>query len=164
MSIRIGQTQARTDTHTLWVQECVRTGAIQLRNVNGLVNPADLFTKHLTSRDRVNKLVEVFNFEYRDGRASTAPPLKKETVLLSDGDVATLDDDINNQGPAYDPDILPYNYIDDDLNSMLLRAVAPEDPDGVPTDCCICCRPTCVKRFPPQPQAPSHDGVWRENW
>ena len=46
-------------THTLWVQECVRTGAIQLRKVNGLVNPADLFTKHLTSRDRVTQLVEL---------------------------------------------------------------------------------------------------------
>ena len=45
-------------THTLWVQERVRTGAIQLRKVNGLVNPADLFTKHLTSRDRVTQPVE----------------------------------------------------------------------------------------------------------
>ena len=65
-------------THTLWVQERVRTGAIQLRKVNGLVNPADLFTKHLSSRDRVTQLVELFNCEYRDGRATTAPLLRKE--------------------------------------------------------------------------------------
>ena len=29
-------------THTFWVQERVRSGAIELRKVNGLVNPADL--------------------------------------------------------------------------------------------------------------------------
>ena len=44
-------------THTLWLQERVRTGAIKLRKGNGLVNPADLFTKHLTSGDRVTQLV-----------------------------------------------------------------------------------------------------------
>ena len=32
-------------THTLWVQERVRTGAIEVRKVHGEVNPADLFTK-----------------------------------------------------------------------------------------------------------------------
>ena len=31
-------------THTLWVQERVRTGAIELRKVHGDVSPADLFT------------------------------------------------------------------------------------------------------------------------
>ena len=81
---------------------------------------------------------------------------------MPDGHVATLDEDTNNHGPAHDPDILPHNYNDEDLNSMFPRVVAPEDPDGVPTDQCICGRPTCVKCFPPQPQAPSHDGVWRE--
>ena len=35
-------------THTLWFQERVRSGAIELRKVSGLVNPADLFTKYLT--------------------------------------------------------------------------------------------------------------------
>ena len=42
------------------VQERVRSGAIELRKVNGLVTPADLFTNHLTSRDRVAQLIELF--------------------------------------------------------------------------------------------------------
>ena len=50
-------------TRTLWVQERVRSGAIELRKVSGLVNPADLFTKHLTSRDRVTQLIALFNCE-----------------------------------------------------------------------------------------------------
>ena len=71
-------------THTLWVQERVRTGAIQLRKVNGLVNPADLFTKHLSSRDRVTQLVQLFNCEYRDGRATTAPLLRKDKTAVAE--------------------------------------------------------------------------------
>ena len=127
-------THTHTHTHTLWVQERVRRGAIQLRKVNGLVNPADLFAKHLTSRDRVDQLVEFFNCECRDVRASTAPQLNTDTVPLPVGHVATLDDDINNQGSAHDPDILVHNYDDEDLSTMFPRAVAPEDPDGAPTD------------------------------
>ena len=34
------------DTHTLWVQQAVRSKRIELRKVSGEVNPADLFTKH----------------------------------------------------------------------------------------------------------------------
>ena len=65
-------------THTLWVQERVRTGAIELRKVHGEVNPADLFTKHLASKDRIEQLVRLFNCEYRDGRADSAPRLRRQ--------------------------------------------------------------------------------------
>ena len=74
-------------THTLWVQERVRTGAIELRKVHGDVNPADLFTKHLSSRDRMNQLVQLFNCEYRDGRAESAPLLRKDkSVTIAQGE------------------------------------------------------------------------------
>ena len=42
------------ETHTLWVQEKVRVGAIALRKLRGDVNPADLFTKHLPSKDQTH--------------------------------------------------------------------------------------------------------------
>ena len=35
----------------LWLQEAVRRGRIQLKKVDGAVNPADLFTKYLTNVD-----------------------------------------------------------------------------------------------------------------
>jgi len=38
------------ETHTLWLREKVRTGAITVRKVKGECNPADIFTKHLPSR------------------------------------------------------------------------------------------------------------------
>ena len=42
------------EAHTLWVREKVRTGAIQVRKVRGYVNPPDLFTKHLPSKDKIH--------------------------------------------------------------------------------------------------------------
>ena len=129
-----------------------------------MVNPADLFPKHESSRDRVNQLVELFNCEYRDGRATTAPQLKRDTVPTSDGRFASLDADDDNRGPAHDPDILPHNYDDGDIDGLFPRAISPEDPDGVPTDQSICCRPSCLRCFLPHPRAPSQDGVCREIW
>ena len=67
-------------THTLWFQERVRSGAIELRKVNGLVNLAELFTKHLTARDRVAQLIELFDCEYRDGRSTIAPELRPAAI------------------------------------------------------------------------------------
>ena len=41
------------DTHTLWIQHAVRLGRVDLRKVDGEVNPADLLTKHSFSRERL---------------------------------------------------------------------------------------------------------------
>ena len=43
------------DTHTLWIQQAVRTGRVDLRKVPGDANPADLGTKILTG-DRIRQL------------------------------------------------------------------------------------------------------------
>ncbi len=61
------------DTHTLWVQQAVRSGRIDLRKVAGEANPADIFTKHSLSRDRLMSLTALFECEYRGGRAESAP-------------------------------------------------------------------------------------------
>ena len=65
------------ETHTLWVQEKIRMGDFILMKVKGDVNPADLFTKHLSSSDRVKMLVSLFGCEYRSGRATSAPLLRQ---------------------------------------------------------------------------------------
>ena len=46
------------DTHTLWVQQAVRTGAIDIRKIPGEENPADLYTKHSLTKQRLDMLVE----------------------------------------------------------------------------------------------------------
>ena len=73
------------ETHTLWVQEKVRTGAIQVRKVRGDVNPADLFTKHLPSSIKIAQLVKLFGCEYREGRSTAAPLLRPQTSTGGEG-------------------------------------------------------------------------------
>ena len=61
------------DTHTLWVQQAVRSGRIDLRKVLGEENPADIFTKHSLARDRLMKLTALFDCRFTGGRAAAAP-------------------------------------------------------------------------------------------
>ncbi len=66
------------DTRSLWVQQRVRDGAIELRKVRGEVNPADLFTKHLPGEDRVKGLLTLFGCRFAGGRAVEAPELRRD--------------------------------------------------------------------------------------
>jgi len=54
----------------------VRDGSVELCKVKGEENPADLFAKHLTSRDRIHGLLDLFGCRYKDGRAAVAPELR----------------------------------------------------------------------------------------
>ena len=97
-------------------------------------------------------MVDLFNCEYRDGRAQTAPLPRKEKIPTTDGHAATVhDDDDNDAGPAHGPDVLPHTYTVDDIEALFPRALAPEDPDGASPDQCIWCAPGCGKCYPPRP-------------
>ena len=65
------------DTHLLWIQQAVRSGRIDLRKVDGELNPADIFTKHLPSRDKVFHMVTLLGCKYSEGRAASAPRRKE---------------------------------------------------------------------------------------
>ena len=77
------------DTHTLWIQQAVRTGRVDLRKVLGEENPADLLTKHSLSRQRLAKLVELHGCKYLGGRAASAPQVRAgestKTTMASGG-------------------------------------------------------------------------------
>ena len=64
------------DTHTLWVQQAVRCQRLSLKKVLGDENPADLLTKHSLTRDRLMKLVSLYDCFFREGRAETVPKLR----------------------------------------------------------------------------------------
>jgi len=51
----------------------VRPKRVDLRKVAGEVNPADLFTKHSLTRERLVGLAKLFEMENRRGRAASAP-------------------------------------------------------------------------------------------
>jgi hypothetical protein len=66
------------DTTALWIQQAIRAKRIVLRKVDGLDNPADLYTKHLPSREKLASLMRLYECEYREGRADSAPDLRRE--------------------------------------------------------------------------------------
>ncbi len=65
------------DTHTLWIQQAVRTQRVDLRKVDGECNPADLLTKHSLSRQRLETLIALYGCRYLGGRAESAPQVRK---------------------------------------------------------------------------------------
>ena len=79
------------DTQTPWIQEKVRTKQITLKKVLGDVNPADLLTKFLASRDKLDQLIKLFGLVAMKGRAKSAPLLRKKKV--ADIDAGIPDED-----------------------------------------------------------------------
>ena len=61
------------DTHLLWIQQAVRSKRIDLRKIDGTRNPADVFTKHMPSRDKLSQMVQLLGCRYAKGRAASAP-------------------------------------------------------------------------------------------
>ena len=92
--------------------------------VLGEVNPADLFTKHCISRERLMKIVDIFDCRFPGGRASLAP----FTRTQSSNEVKVAD----VCGMSTDPDpILPHNvYSLEQLDSLYPSVDFPEDEIG----------------------------------
>ena len=65
--------QRHIATHSLWVQQAIRGGRFSLNKIDGERNPADLFTKHMPSREKLSSLVKLFGCKYAEGRAASAP-------------------------------------------------------------------------------------------
>jgi hypothetical protein len=82
------------DTHTLWIQQAVRLGRVDLRKVDGEVNPADLFTKHSLSQARLEALVLLHGGEYLGGRAGSAPLTRTasstRTTMAQAGEISAV--------------------------------------------------------------------------
>ncbi len=54
-----------------------------MKKVRGEENPADLFTKHLTSRERVTQLVGLLGCRYEAGRPAAAPAMRRERMTCT---------------------------------------------------------------------------------
>ena len=120
------------ETHTLWLQEKVRTGAIEVKKVRGEVNPADLFTKHLPSREKVHQLLDLFGCEYREGRAAAAPLLRPHGSDSREGDHSTHDPlptfVAEYEAQLHDPCILPHMYSSVDIKKLFPKIPAADGP------------------------------------
>merc|ERR1712051_1048493 len=60
------------DTRLLWVQEKVVKEVVEYRKVAGLINPADLGTKHL-ERESIQRHMRSWGLEEKSGRPNIAP-------------------------------------------------------------------------------------------
>ena len=69
------------DTTALWIQQAIRSKRITLRKVSGEENPADVYTKHMPSREKLTSLMRLYDCDYRPGRAESAPLLRREQRL-----------------------------------------------------------------------------------
>ena len=137
------------DTQCLWIQQRVRDGSVELRKVKGEENPADFFTKHLTSRERISNLLDLFGCRYRGGRAAAAPVLRSG-VGTSKGELLRIAEDTTGTMPWHGrvfprsadgdrdtPEALPacegvLPHLHEDGEDRFPRAVACnalEDPD-----------------------------------
>ena len=61
------------ECHSLWVQQRLRRKEFELLKVDGEVNPADLLTQNLESKNKLDQVVGLFNCRFRAGRAANAP-------------------------------------------------------------------------------------------
>ncbi len=141
------------DTQCLWIQQRVRDRTVELRKVRGEENPADLFTKHLVSREKIHGLLNLFGLEYRDGRAAAAPSLRAgagtskgellaiaprgEAQVERDGhlfDVAIWEEEEVPEAYPCCPGMLPHEHAD--LEARFPRAEAgPDAGDSEPDEC-----------------------------
>ena len=95
------------DTRSLWLQQKLRAGALEIKKVRGEVNPADLFTKHLSSEDRVSDLCRLFRCRFADGRAAGAPSLRRDGM---EEKLLAVDMVYASAGPTDEQFFLQYIY------------------------------------------------------
>ena len=86
----------------------MRRKEFRLLKVDGGVNPADLFTKHLESRNKLHRVVGLFGCWFLDGRAALAPTLKSDAAVHL----------------AHDPVILPHQHLPEDIAGLFPKAIA----------------------------------------
>ena len=139
------------DTRSLWLQQKLRDGGIELWKVRGEVNPADIFTKHLSSEKRVTSLCRLLGCRYATGRADGAPSLKRagETgrLFTAEAVYAVEGPTVMQNGHAYaavkyEGELLPEAYLHDenwlphqlagDLAVLFPRAVVPPELEELP--------------------------------
>ena len=73
----------------------MRSKRLEIKKVLGEENPADRLTKHSLSKDRPDKLVELFDCQSGDGRAESEPATRtgqsdKKTIAQADAAVGSV--------------------------------------------------------------------------
>ena len=118
------------DAHSLWIQDAVRSGRLTVRKVKGEDNVADLFTKHLAGRERINYLMHLLGCVFASGRAEGAPLMRRERL-----DKETLGEavarDMRYPQPKPQKVVDSFGAEDEDLQNFIGTIVEASDvPNG----------------------------------
>jgi len=90
------------DTHLLWIQQAVRSRRVDLRKISGEANPADLYTKHLASREKLATMVRLCGCRYLGGRSEAAPSMRTTTTgKTTIAEANAIHDDHNNNDDGH---------------------------------------------------------------
>ena len=130
------------DTQALWIQEKVRTRQIILKKVRGDINPADLLTKFISSKDKVDQLVELYGLAFMAGRAKSAPQLKRKVNAPNDvaeddfavfvlSDIDDGRDVVVPEAAVHDAGTWPHLYPSDLREAMFPTAVAAPEVETI---------------------------------
>ena len=112
------------ECHNLWAHQLLRKKDFELRKIRGEVDPADLFTKFLESRVKIDQLLALFACELRDGRPAAAPLLRREglgqfeTQHPDEDALKTVD-----EAEIHDPEVLPHHYAQKDIDALFPNIV-----------------------------------------
>ena len=93
-----------------------------MRKARGEVNPADLFTKHLPSKDKVHQLLGLFGCEHWAGRAASAPLLRPHGTDGREGGQSAGGDPLptfNLEAELHDEHTSPHLDASEDVRRML---------------------------------------------
>ena len=125
------------DTHTLWIQQAVRARQVDLRKIAGEVNPADIFTKHSLSREKLMGLTRLFDAEFRGGRAANAAEMRttpSSKVTMADADEelkAMMELDEEDGAPRTEAPYMPHRvYGKEELDKEHPSIEVPEAVDA----------------------------------
>ena len=97
----------------MWVQQRLRRREFKLLKFAGEANPADLLTKHLESRAKLDMVVGLFSCRFMDGRAASAPALKGDTAAA-----INLTTEL-----THDPAVLPHLHLPEDIAELFPEAI-----------------------------------------
>ena len=118
-------------------------GALSVKKVRGEAHPADVFTKHLPSREKVHQLLGLFGCEYRDGRPTSAPSLRPMSSVNQEGGHLVeghLPAFMAAEAELHDITRLPHMHSVDEITRLFptIDAAAPceNDCDSIPPTQC----------------------------
>ena len=115
---------------SLWLQQRLRHKDLEIRKIAGESNPADLYTKFIESKVKIEQLLNLFGAEFRDGRPEAAPGLRRgivEAGICNSDDFEFVG---GKEALLHDTSILPHLMTAEDIEQHFPSAEVKPLADG----------------------------------